>query len=299
MNNLMSKGCFALLTTAGLIYGLGACAPTVTVRNDDPDPVCDSSVDLQTDAANCGVCGNSCASNSTCVGGRCVFGDSGCGIEETDCGSYCSDTNWDNSNCGGCGIQCGFEESCNYGFCEWDYPCFQDEVMCGDFCTDLNWDPNNCGGCGIQCLGGTCDGGICYEPPPPPPPPPGGCQTPGCGACEVHALSTEVPVSFQGVTPIVDDLEPPCAAPGSPETTLVYIVPVTGTYVFDTFGAQHDTVLYIIDSNGCGALACNDDAPETLQSEVTVSLTANQQVLVVLDGFGGDNGPATVNVQLQ
>ena len=80
---------------------------------------------------------------------------------------------------------------------------------------------------------------------------------------------------------------------------MLYTAPVSGVYSFDTFGAQHDTSLYIIDVNGCGQIACNDDAPEVLQSAIDITLSQGQQVIVVVDGYGGGSGDTILNVQLQ
>ncbi|MCA9695886.1 MAG: hypothetical protein KC431_00055, partial [Myxococcales bacterium] len=94
------------------------------------------------------------------------------------------------------------------------------------------------------------------------------------------------------------ELGAPCGGAESPEHAYIFEVPVSGGYRFDTEGSAFDTVLYVLDSV-CGgtALACNDDTIG-LSSEVVLDLTAGQLVTVVVDGFGGDQGPYTLHGEL-
>lgn len=57
----------------------------------------------QTDSANCGSCGNACASGLACVGGACTFS---CGTGLTNCSGTCAALSTDVNNCGGCGVTC-------------------------------------------------------------------------------------------------------------------------------------------------------------------------------------------------
>lgn len=89
-------------------------------------------VDLETDEANCGACGNVVA---TCVGGA-----PSCG-ELDVCDGRCADTRTDPNNCGACGrvvslaaICVDGEEVCADGFTE-----------CDGACVDLTSEPDDCG----------------------------------------------------------------------------------------------------------------------------------------------------------
>src|SRR5262249_34834685 len=90
-----------------------------------------------------------------------------------------------------------------------------------------------------------------------------------------------------------------CGNGGSraPDATFLYTAPFAGSYVIDTFGSTFDTLLYVR-ANTCSGtqLACNDDANGTLQSKVALMLAANQQVVIVVDGFNSAGGNFTLHV---
>ncbi|NOY89976.1 MAG: hypothetical protein GXP55_02115 [Deltaproteobacteria bacterium] len=84
-----------------------------------------------------------------------------------------------------------------------------------------------------------------------------------------------------------------------PERTFRWRAPRSGRYVFDTSGSRFDTVLYLM--AGCGgrpfaAGACNDDAL-TSQARLTWELRGGQTVIVVVDGFGGDQGDFVLSIR--
>ena len=75
-----------------------------------------------------------------------------------------------------------------------------------------------------------------------------------------------------------------------------WTAPHTGTFRFDTFGSDADTVLYVREGGCFGTeLACNDDTGGVFQSEVIVSLAAGESVAVFIDSY--DDSSADV-VQL-
>ncbi len=84
-------------------------------------------VELQTNFANCGSCGFSCAEGETC------------------CAGTCAATNSNDANCGACGNACPSGQSC-----------------CGSVCQDSSSDVDNCGACDNICRAGeTCLNGVC------------------------------------------------------------------------------------------------------------------------------------------
>ena len=78
-----------------------------------------------------------------------------------------------------------------------------------------------------------------------------------------------------------------------------WTAPTTGTYEFNTEGSAYDTALALraapltIIVDACvesTELACNDDSIFGLQSQITYSVVAGTQYLVVVDGFGSSAG---------
>ena len=113
-------------------------------------------VDVQSNPAHCGTCGNACAPGTACQGGACA-----CTGGTTSCGGACVDTSNDNSNCGACGVVCGAGKICTSGSCA----CTGGTTSCGGACVDTSNDNSNCGGCGVVCGSGkTCQSGACQCP---------------------------------------------------------------------------------------------------------------------------------------
>ena len=88
-----------------------------------------------------------------------------------------------------------------------------------------------------------------------------------------------------------------CGFSNSSEYTWEFTAPAAGTYTFDTFGSNFDTVLYAQDGACGGAeIACNDDTGG-LQSEIVLNLVANQTVIIIVDGYSTGDGDVVLNVQ--
>ncbi len=140
-------------------------------------------VDTQTDANNCGTCGNICPSGphstAVCVNGGCALncdpGYSDCDNNPFDGCEIHSDV--DVGNCGTCMHQCITPNAtpvCNGGMCEIQ-SCFTGFADCdmnpANGCEiNTNTNPNDCGTCGFvcsvpnaqaACVNGMCAVGIC------------------------------------------------------------------------------------------------------------------------------------------
>jgi len=91
-------------------------------------------------------------------------------------------------------------------------------------------------------------------------------------------------------------LEGSCGGDESEESVYTWTAPSAGRYAFTTNGSDYDTVLYVRDGL-CATreLECNDDE-DGVQSTVTITLRANQQVTVVVDGYSGDSGDYTLGI---
>jgi hypothetical protein len=153
-------------------------------------------VDLNSDSANCGFCGNVCPVGTTCQGGMCsaaiTCGNctlpnatskcvnntcviASCNQGYADCDGLAvdgceTDLLTDVNNCGGCANRCSTPNgaaSCVAGVCGCILSCAQGYADCDHNCangceTNLANDVNNCGACGFVCpAGGTCVNGFC------------------------------------------------------------------------------------------------------------------------------------------
>jgi hypothetical protein len=159
-------------------------------------------------------------------------------------------------------------------------------------CTDVTGDGVT--DCYLDCaMGETCpDGMVCvldfvciWEPLPPP-----------AGMCPDQDLGNTVPQSVMGDnTGLGDDHVSTCGDGGGEDAMYEFTATAAGTYVFDTVGSPGDTILSVIDGCGGMELDCNDDTVG-LTSEVTLMLAAGQTVIIVVDGYGGEIGPFTLNI---
>jgi hypothetical protein len=94
-----------------------------------------------------------------------------------------------------------------------------------------------------------------------------------------------------------NDFTPNCATRNAPDASYIWSAPVLGLYTFDTFGSEFDTILHLRPyNNSSQLLACNDDANGSLQSSVSLNLTAGQVVFVVVDGYSGSTGKYKLNI---
>lgn len=129
-------------------------------------------ISVMDDPDNCGACGNTCATDESCVDGACTCGDSSCNLGERCCSSganqSCINTQVDINNCGACGEVCANEELCVRGLCVCESPggtqqCGEDDTCCpGAGCRNLDTDALHCGACGVICgAGESCVDGAC------------------------------------------------------------------------------------------------------------------------------------------
>ena len=86
------------------------------------------------------------------------------------------------------------------------------------------------------------------------------------------------------------DNDADCSLSGGsgPDLGFVFTAPATGTYTFDTNGSQFDTML-VLKSIECTEVACDDDSGLGLHSSVVLSMQMNEQIIVIVDGYGSSN----------
>lgn len=157
---LLALGCSAMVNPDESRFGPGMDAGPGSVDagpgvDAGPSPACGvgevlcggACVDLASDAAHCGACGNACEAGFACTAGDCVCppGSPVCaGIgNPNDCG----------------GVECGPTEWCIGGRCE----CGPGFTELDGACVDLASDPDHCGAPGNECERGVCARGECVD----------------------------------------------------------------------------------------------------------------------------------------
>lgn len=120
-------------------------------------------------------------------------------------------------------------------------------------------------------------------------------------ACPDFELVGALPIQVTGNTASeVDSSSPACGFSNAPDVSYTYTAPVAGTYIFDTEGSSFDTVLDVLEGFTCEgtSLGCDDDDPDLIgnASRVAVTLTAGQEVTVLVDGFSANSGDYVLNV---
>jgi hypothetical protein len=89
-------------------------------------------------------------------------------------------------------------------------------------------------------------------------------------------------------TALGDDLDPPCVPGlGGRDAGHRFVAPADGFYAFDTAGSSFDTVLHAYAPDCSGTLrGCNDDdALGVLQARLPLYLAAQEEAVVVVDGW--------------
>src|SRR5688572_1590265 len=122
---------------------LGVLAACATTPDPVPEPceggldLCDAAcVDLGSDDAHCGACGEACHAQQKCEAGECVPRCPGAFLY---CDGLCVDLLNDTANCGSCGNACGGGEACVSGSCK----CPGSLVRCDDACVDTTMSLNH------------------------------------------------------------------------------------------------------------------------------------------------------------
>jgi hypothetical protein len=118
-------------------------------------------VTVDTDAANCGACGNVCGPNQQCLGGSCA-----CPEDRDTCGTACVELASDPAHCGACGNACAGALLCtrnDAGVTACAAACAgTGQIACGRACVNLQTNRSNCGACGRACGSREhCTAGLC------------------------------------------------------------------------------------------------------------------------------------------
>jgi hypothetical protein len=104
------------------------------------------------------------------------------------------------------------------------------------------------------------------------------------------------PVVTSSTCGAANQYSPSCAYSSAPDLAYVWTAPYSDTFTFTTFGSSYDTILHIYDRTTGAALGCNDDSRGTVQSSLSISLSANQPLRIVVDGYAGSCGNFNLNI---
>ncbi|MCB9554216.1 MAG: hypothetical protein H6705_20495 [Myxococcales bacterium] len=122
-------------------------------------------------------------------------------------------------------------------------------------------------------------------------------RCPALGAeLRLPAEGGEVDVDTRGLANV---LAGSCGGGGAPEVAVTLHLDAPAQVVAEVVAADYDTLVYIID--GCDdrpeEAGCDDDSGDGNWSRVETRLDAGDWVIVV-DGFGGNSGTATLRVDV-
>ncbi|WAS97021.1 hypothetical protein [Nannocystis punicea] len=122
-------------------------------------------------------------------------------------------------------------------------------------------------------------------------------QVPVADECPDGVFEPLVPLTIDGQTAGAANIRAgSCNGFESPEIEAMWSAPFDGLFVFEVVEADFDPVLYLLDST-CqgGELACNDDSNGPFP-QIAVPMFAGQQVIVVVDGVGGQAGNFVLSI---
>lgn len=119
------------------------------------------------------------------------------------------------------------------------------------------------------------------------------------GTCPNGALGNTVPQVSSGSTLMADNtLFGSCGGGQASDEAFTFTAPQAGIYTIDTESSDFDTVLYVRDGCAGTELACDDNGGAAMTSRVNVTLEQDQQIVVVVDGFGLEEGDFDLNIDL-
>jgi len=164
------------------------------------------------------------------------------------------------------------------GLIDCDDPDCEDKPACSEDCGD---GVDNTGNGLIDCLDPACSTDS-------------ECDAP----CVDDVLTGSLPIAYNDTTVGGGrDTDPSCSPTSTAkDRSYAFVAPYDGTFTFSTAGSSFDTVIYVLNECGGNEIVCNDDIGGTLQSGVMGPLNAGQRVIVVVDGYGDNEGNFTLTI---
>lgn len=83
----------------------------------------------------------------------------------------------------------------------------------------------------------------------------------------------------------------------APDIGFTWTAPSSGTFTFDTNGSDFDTIVEVRDGSCDGlSLGCDDDGGDSTTSLLSLSLSAGERVVVIVDGYSTNDGNYTLTI---
>jgi hypothetical protein len=102
---------------------------------------------------------------------------------------------------------------------------------------------------------------------------------------------------FPGTTSFSDTgFDTDFQAPTYEEYLIRWTAPAAGNYRFDLSESDYDTLLGITDACGTSELGCNDDC-NSLQSQLSLDLAADQTIMIIIGGYSGQVGNFVLDIE--
>lgn len=115
-------------------------------------------------------------------------------------------------------------------------------------------------------------------------------------ACAAGEIAPALGTTLGNTDTESNAVELSCGSQNASDRLLAWRAPATDYYVFDTLGSGFDTVLAIFDSCEGTELACNNNTATASDSELVLKIEGDEEVLVAVDGFAGDTGDFSLNI---
>jgi hypothetical protein len=121
------------------------------------------------------------------------------------------------------------------------------------------------------------------------------------GSCPERALGNSLPLTTAGTTALArDQLHPSCLDTGelgAPEVAYLFSAPREGTYSF-RLESESGNVLYVLSGACTGEeLGCRAESAVDGETNLTLSLAADQQVTLVIDSVNATGSPFELTIE--
>ncbi|MEM6992029.1 MAG: hypothetical protein AAF721_16080, partial [Myxococcota bacterium] len=106
--------------------------------------------------------------------------------------------------------------------------------------------------------------------------------------CPGAPIDDALPAMIAGTTAgAINTLSGSCGGDDGPDAAYAFVAPAAGVYVFDTSDSDFDTVVYAVSGAACDGpeLGCDDDGAGSLHSRLELSLDADEEIVLVVDGY--------------